>query len=144
MVGSWRAGRELAGVGARKTPHRLPVGTPASASPSGEGEEGCAGVASSATVVAGGGRTTGRPLTFILAKTPEFSSPPGEGKERRRLEAIGTAHPRATTALVVPLGESFGCPIVGCAEDPHAEGERGEGRGVRGGARGEGQGRLLP
>ena len=30
---------------------------------------------------------------LLLAKSPEFSSPPGEGKARRPFEEIDTAHP---------------------------------------------------
>ena len=76
------------GVGARKTPHRLPPGTAASASPLGEGKNGGAGVGSAATVVAGGECMTGRPLTFFWRRRPNSPLPwervKIRGRRRRR------------------------------------------------------------
>ena len=107
------------GLGARKSPHRMPVGTPASASPPGEGEEGWAGVGSSATVVAGGGRATGRPLTFILAKSPEFSSPLGEGEAARPFEEIDTGRPSLGLGKGLPGERALRNPGLGARKTPH-------------------------
>ena len=41
-------------------------------------------------------------------KTPEPASPPGEGKERRLLKEIATAHPAASTSPASPMREARG------------------------------------
>ena len=71
------------GVGARKTPHRMPVGTPASASPPGEGEE-RTGLEGSWCFGVGARKTP----HLLLAKSPAFSSPLGEGEAARPFEEI--------------------------------------------------------
>ena len=88
---------------ARKTPHRLPPGTAASASPLGEGKNGVPldriGTAHSPLGYAKVSqeralrnlRVVARKTPhLLLAKTPEFSSPLGEGKEAHPFEEIDT------------------------------------------------------
>ena len=139
------------GLVARKTPHRLPVGTPASASPPGEGEradpspqpsppgEGERREASLAAGLSGerplGGSGVGARKTphRLPVGTPASASPLGEGEERRLPEerplggpgvgARKTPHrlPVGTPASASPPGEGEG------AEPSHQSSSHGEG-----------------
>ena len=119
-------------VGARKTPHRLPVGTPASASPPGEGERADPSPRPSPLGEGGRGDADGTEFSrerllgdpgLVGRKTPhrfrpgtaEPASPLGEGEERRLPEEVDAAHP--ASAHSSPPGEGEGADHGSGAHD---------------------------
>ena len=135
-------GRALrnSGVGARKTPHRLPVGTPASASPLGEGEEGRARRREFGHGGCWGWAHERKTPHRFPATTPESASPPGEGEEGAGpLEGLAL-RTRPWVTQRSPLGEGKnGVPLdrigsahslLGLGKGFHGEREKTARRGV--------------